>query len=373
MSFSPDLGSEKLVFLMFSVVLLVFSGQAFNSFCDSTGVDGECIVNESRTLEASTFEFSSLFLAESSAVFQTSDGMSSINIFNTTFLSGTWRGSFNISSNDTTVKSGASFEPEGGRILIGTPTPPGGVSFVSGCSGVSGSSGVYTVDLDGDGGVDPFDVYCEMDENGGGWIKLRIDDDGYDANSDNMLWFSKYDTVSDQRSTHGSIGEQFDWNQLKQLSSEDDLDPEFSPNYEEMTNRGSGPEPQTNKYIQYEMAGPEDIDYTQAQLNAIREHVNKISSTTRMFSHTNDDDNCNPNGEIYLRLENGGTKFHITPYTSGNQVSYSRYWDETDFANNEYILPSYIDYGDYDTSGCSGTIDHMSWGYEQDYVLVKNN
>lgn len=159
--------------------MLSFSGQAFNSFCYSTGDNGECIVKESRILDSSTFEFSSIFFAEFSAVFQASNGAANIDIFNTTFLSGTWKGSFKISSNYTTVKSGAKFRPEGGRILIGTPTTS---------EGVSGSSGIITVDLDGTVSVDPFDVYCEMDENSGGYIKLRLEDDGYDTNSGHMSW-----------------------------------------------------------------------------------------------------------------------------------------------------------------------------------------
>lgn len=232
------------------------------------------------------------------------------------------------------------------------------------------TSGVYKLDPDGDGGVAPFNVYCEMDENGGGWIKLQLDS-SVDKNGDNMLWFSKYNTVGSQRSVHGSIGKQFDWSQLNQLSDETQLNNDFSDDgttyYPEMDNGVT----RNNEKINYEMAGETGLTYTDDQIEAIRQNITQLSNTTRMFTHTNDDDGCDPNGEIYTRLSDGGTTYHMTPYTSGNQVTKSQYWNETDFGNTEYLLPTYIDYGDYDNSGCSGSVDHMSWGWEQDYILVK--
>jgi len=62
------------------------------------------------------------------------------------------------------------------------PTPP----YVY----VDTGSGVYAIDPDGDGGAAPYDVYCDMTTDGGGWtMLLNLDtSDGHVMWWDNPLW-----------------------------------------------------------------------------------------------------------------------------------------------------------------------------------------
>jgi hypothetical protein len=58
-------------------------------------------------------------------------------------------------------------------------------------------------------------------------------------------------------------------------------------------------------------------------------------------------------------------------YNMYDQSSTWSKYDQTNVPSPGYLLPSYYDWGDCDTAGCSGGIDHASWGYEADQVLVR--
>ena len=97
-------------------------GSSDIAICDSRGPLNECVSNSSHNVSSGSFSISSFFQAESSAVFESLFGMATINVDNSTSLSGLWKGSFNISTSKdekTTIRPGAEFKPENGRIIIG--------------------------------------------------------------------------------------------------------------------------------------------------------------------------------------------------------------------------------------------------------------
>jgi hypothetical protein len=89
--------------------------------CDRRGSLNECIVDAAHSLVAEIIDVSSIFEVKDSAELTASSGTATLNITNSSSLSGTWEGRFDIltpEDKDTTIKPGASFKPENGRIVI---------------------------------------------------------------------------------------------------------------------------------------------------------------------------------------------------------------------------------------------------------------
>jgi hypothetical protein len=128
---SLDVGSSSFVQAQFNLSstepeespeLSAFSILEGLGICDERGPVNECIVDAAHSLTAEIIDIASIFEAEDSAELTASTGTATLNITNSSVLSGSWIGSFNISTSKdeaTRIKPGAEFKPENGRIVIG--------------------------------------------------------------------------------------------------------------------------------------------------------------------------------------------------------------------------------------------------------------
>jgi hypothetical protein len=89
------------------------------SICDKRGPLNECITNSSHSISGQSINISSVFQAENTAVFEALSGISTLNITNSTSLSGLWKGEFSIQTNNPRIEPGAEFRPANGNIVIG--------------------------------------------------------------------------------------------------------------------------------------------------------------------------------------------------------------------------------------------------------------
>lgn len=88
------------------------------TLCDSRGPKNECISSSTHEVSGESYNISSIFQTERSAVFEASESRAEISVSNSSTISGLWRGSFNISSRNTVLEAGASFRPGNGRTVI---------------------------------------------------------------------------------------------------------------------------------------------------------------------------------------------------------------------------------------------------------------
>ncbi len=106
------------------------------------------------------------------------------------------------------------------QVTLGTPPTPPQVYYTS-CKAIldNGSStgdGTYTIDIDGDGGNEPFEVYCDMTDNGGGWTLVAV---GQELKTNQMSYGnSAVNTVTaPNQTTHGKLAFSM-WNQLGNIT-----------------------------------------------------------------------------------------------------------------------------------------------------------
>lgn len=88
-----------------------------SSICTSRGPENECIIDENRNVSGRDFDIETVLDVRKNALIESRSSESRITVSNRSLLSGTWMGSFNISSTQLTIESGAEFRPEE-RIIL---------------------------------------------------------------------------------------------------------------------------------------------------------------------------------------------------------------------------------------------------------------
>jgi hypothetical protein len=247
--------------------------------------------------------------------------------------------------------------------------------------GVS-TSGSYLIDPDGIGiGDTPFEVYCDMDTDGGGWIKLALSSAGSDF---------VYRTIPDSSNT-GIVrgGDQARY--FNHITADGFTGSEFNhnassiyPNYDEQD-------------ITYENPAS-GLDFTADELTSIRSIVTELSQETRMVAGAVDD-SCNYSSilqptdglghEIYISNGSGSDFINLTYGTQPNDEEDGYYLYHTDpslsttdnvtlicggtettHLESEYLIPAKIQIGWFaDINGQWGGAAY--WGWEWDYFLVR--
>ncbi|WP_414837764.1 glycine-rich domain-containing protein [Candidatus Nanosalina sp. VS9-1] len=87
-------------------------------FCNERGPLNECIMNAENDLASRTYTINSVFDVRREAILRSS-GQTSLNVTNSTELSGLWKGGFDIKATDIRLIAGARFMPEGASIVLG--------------------------------------------------------------------------------------------------------------------------------------------------------------------------------------------------------------------------------------------------------------
>lgn len=90
-----------------------------SNICTTRGPENECVVDESRNVSGRNFNVNSVLQVKENALIESQNGESRITVSNSSLLSGTWKGSLNITSDKTVIRPDASFQPVE-RIILGT-------------------------------------------------------------------------------------------------------------------------------------------------------------------------------------------------------------------------------------------------------------
>lgn len=97
----------------------LLTSEVDTGICDSRGPKNKCITTGEHEISSQSLEISSILEVKSSAVLKSTRGGATIDVSNQTYLSGLWRGGFNISTEDTVIQPGAAFRPDNDGILLG--------------------------------------------------------------------------------------------------------------------------------------------------------------------------------------------------------------------------------------------------------------
>ncbi len=159
--------------------------------------------------------------------------------------------------------------------------------------------GVVTIDPDGEGGVAPFDVSCDMNTDGGGWIRLSL------QHSDGVVV--------------GQNGADNPWHKC-----EDDGAQHFAWIDEGTISADFSPGANFDEEVALSYQNPADgTVYDSAEVSALRSVVSQVDPTTRMVALTADDDGMDWHGdmtggghEVYVRGDEVDWVL-LTPGTNG--------------------------------------------------------
>lgn len=99
------------------IVVIRTSGDS--EFCNARGPFNECVMNQTNNLQNQRYDVSSIFEARNKAVFEAFNGVATLNITNTSTISGVWKGEFDIIAENPRVEAGAKFRPQDGAIVVG--------------------------------------------------------------------------------------------------------------------------------------------------------------------------------------------------------------------------------------------------------------
>ncbi|MCA9650577.1 MAG: hypothetical protein KC501_11750 [Myxococcales bacterium] len=159
--------------------------------------------------------------------------------------------------------------------------------------------GVYEIDPDGEGGIEPFGVSCDMTISGGGWIRLSL------QNSDGVVV--------------GQNAADNPW-----IKCEDDAAQHFGWIDEGTISADLSPGATFDEEVALSYQNPTDgTVYTVAQVEALRPLVSELHPGTRMVAVTADDDGADwatdmsGGHELYLRNADGELTL-LTPGTNGD-------------------------------------------------------
>ncbi|MCX4244875.1 fibrinogen-like YCDxxxxGGGW domain-containing protein [Paraliomyxa miuraensis] len=203
--------------------------------------------------------------------------------------------------------------------------------------------GVQTIDPDGDGGVAPFSVSCDMTSEGGGFIRLSLQhSDGVIVaqNAADNPWHK----CADDAAKH------FSW------IDEGTISADFSPGEF------------LDEEVELSYQNPADgTTYSSAQVEALRTVVSELATSTRMVAVTADDDGADwdadmVNGhEVYVRGALG-TWILLTPGTNGDCGGSPGAWPIADTESAFYLWTH--DAGGSAVDGVTGLSDISGVGSE---------
>jgi hypothetical protein len=160
--------------------------------------------------------------------------------------------------------------------------------------------GEYMIDPDGDGGVDPFIVSCDMSTDGGGWFRFEL------SQSDNMI-INSHRPSNPWTKCDDDSAKHMDW------TDEDTAVPDFE-------------EAQDNiQDVALKYANPDSNTlFTSPQMAAIRDRISEMNTSTRMVAVSIDDEagdwenNMGDTGQEVYITGSDDTEFLLTPGENGD-------------------------------------------------------